>query len=443
MKKIVMGIAAAAMATAMFAGEPAANPSVTSFNGNATVKWGVDLDTNKTGFENSTWNEFKMKLFDQGDKSTSGEGVWAELKIQMNESWNPAWITENGAEKMQTSKVEVAKLHFDNVYVGILSGDTVTGEVKPTIAIKSTDVHMNNVGPAEYTQGIVAGYEDGNLNVAVDFRSDAHYTNNYALAAEVALKDSNEWAAGLEVKAGASYELVKDNTTAWSASAAYKLAIDDKFYLKPQVAVASTVDAKATNLMAAVIYGWGSTGGCDKGVYFLDGWSDNTPGVSVMYKKNLENSDDKGTLNAALWTNDLIENLKAAALCDVNLNTKVTEVKFGMKYDIKADDLTITPKFGIHYGKDVELKAKKDAAAAEYGWVDADKNPSTAPVWGETKAAEAGEPAVIGDVVEVKVGVDVNGLIDNTTFSVEYVSGNLAADPAVKGNVNVGCQIHF
>ena len=66
MKKIIAMGAAVALAASMFAAEPVANVAVTEFTGNASVEWGVDLDTKKTGFKNSTESHLKFKLFDGG-----------------------------------------------------------------------------------------------------------------------------------------------------------------------------------------------------------------------------------------------------------------------------------------------------------------------------------------------------------------------------------------
>ena len=61
MKKIIAMGAAVALAASMFAAEPAANAAVTEFTGNASVEWGVDLDSKKTGFKNSTDAQLKFK----------------------------------------------------------------------------------------------------------------------------------------------------------------------------------------------------------------------------------------------------------------------------------------------------------------------------------------------------------------------------------------------
>ena len=447
MKKIVAMGAAVALAASMFAAEPVANTSVVSFTGNASVEWGVDLDSKKTGFKNDTWTEIKTKLFDAGDKSTSGSGdIWAELVLKVEDQdgcgfngWQDgAWKSGNNA------KIDVAKFHFGDFYIGIKSGDTQVGELDLNTALRSTGFWANNgrwlaaVG-TNYTQGIVAGYANGNLEVNVDFRSDAHYTNNYAMAAEVALKDSNEFVNGLAVKAGFAYGF-KTEDYAYSASTAYKVAIDDKFYVKPAVGMTGTkasAGAKATDTMlvaGTVLFGWGDTNGYGSvGLpYFTDDSSRGmTPGVSVSFAKSL--AKDSGiVIVPAFYLGDLVENMKAAAYAEIGIPSSgdsAMAIGAGVGYDVKADDLTITPKFACRYVNEyytTQLAPKADGNA-------------------KNNMFYIGNPAAIptGEYFDVTASVDVAGLINNTTFTVEYVSGNLKADTAVKGTVNVRAKISF
>ena len=272
MKKIVGMGAAVALAASMFAAEPVANPQVLEFKGNASVEWGVDLDAGKTGFKNAQEASIKVKLFDGGDKATSGSGVWAELKIVADTKDNEYKNEEPGSVQIKAPKVDTAKIHIYNFYVGIQSNDTVTGEFKPQAAIVSDKAWLGNVGPAGFTQGLVFGYDDSNINAAVDFRSLAdastQYTNAYAIAAEATMKDANEWVEGLEVKGGVSYnfsknyyekaannlavkkialkfdtngdgnvDLFPDSILGYSGSVAYKVALDDKYYIKPMAGI--------------------------------------------------------------------------------------------------------------------------------------------------------------------------------------------------------------
>ena len=454
MKKIVAMGAAVALAASMFAAEPAANTSVVSFTGNASVEWGVDLDSKKTGFENATWTEFKAKLFDAGDKSTSGSGdVWAELvlKVDDDSSVGPNgyvdghWIgsKDDGSDYKNDGKaayIDVAKFHFGDFYIGIKSGDTQVGELDLNTALRSTGFWANNgrwlaaVG-TNYTQGIVAGYANGNLEVNVDFRSDAHYTNNYAMAAEVALKDSNEFVNGLAVKAGFAY-CFKEEDYAYSASTAYKVAIDDKFYVKPAVGMTgkkASAGAKATDTMkvaGTVLFGWGDTNGYGSvGLpYFTDDSSRGmTPGVSVSFAKSLA-KDSEIVIVPAFYLGDLVENMKAAAYAEIGIPSSgdsAMAIGAGVGYDVKADDLTITPKFACRY----ENKAYAG-----------DLSPN---VDSNAKANMFAQKTAGAEYFDVTASVDVAGLINNTTFTVEYVSGNLKADTAEKGTVNVRAKISF
>ena len=410
MKKIVMGLAAVAMATSMFAADPAFAPSLAEYSGNQSVTWGIDLDNdNKTGFKNDGSATLKFNLFTAGDKTTSGDSdIWAELKIK-----NDAKDTTDPMALPGVS-VDVAKFHFGPVYVGIKTGDTVVGECKPQAAIMSGNFGVDAVGPKFYTQGIVAGYADDNFGLDIDFRSkptgadkdfawkddpsnaSAQYSNDYALAAEAAFKASNEFVTGLEVKAGMAYQFADDADVEYAASAAYKVDLGD-YYLKP------TVGYTSDNIMVgAVLFGWGDEANADAGVYYLTGddYKKVTPGVSVVYKKDLDNDDKLGDIKVALNLGSKVENLKLAALADIDMDTKdktKIEVKAGCAYDIKADDITITTKAGTNW-------ANKDA----------------------------------GEKLMVSAGVDVAGIINNTTLSVEYVSGNLSLDKATTGNPKKG-----
>ena len=399
-----MGLAAVAMATSMFAADPAFAPSLAEYSGNQSVTWGIDLDNdNKTGFKNDGSATLKFNLFTAGDKTTSGDSdIWAELKIK-----NDAKDT-TGAMELPGASVDTAKFHFGPIYVGIKTGDTQVGGCKPQTAIMSGKVGVDAVGPADYTQGIVAGYTDDNFGLDIDFRSKPvkvgkntnYYTNDYALAAEATFKDSNEFVTGLEVKAGMAYQFADDAKVAYAASAAYKVDLGD-YYLKPTVGYTS-----ANEMVGAVLFGWGDEADADAGVYYLTGkdYEKVTPGVSVLYKKDLDNDNDLGAYSFAFNLGSKVENLKAAALAEMGMAKVADEtittlnVKAGCAYDIKADDITITTKAGCDWTKDGALN--------------------------------------------VSAGVDFAGVINNTTLSAEYVSGDLLADPdAKKGKVNFTAKI--
>ncbi|MBQ4237009.1 MAG: autotransporter, partial [Treponema sp.] len=171
------------MAASAMADEPVADLNVAEVSGNATVTWGADLDNSfASGFKNEGEATLKVNFANKGSKSTEGDGVWGELGVEVtqnvgfkshtgstDESGIGYWDGDNGGK----IKVSAAKLHFGPVYVGITKGDTQVGDYKVTNAIMSADngdnaIQIGGVGPADVSQGIVAGYGDDNFGIDVD-----------------------------------------------------------------------------------------------------------------------------------------------------------------------------------------------------------------------------------------------------------------------------------
>ena len=566
MKKIVGIVAAASLVAGLaFADGPTANLNVAEFTGNAQVQWGVDLDAGQTGFKNSEYMKFVINLFDAGTKNNEAGDVWAELEMKAgNTGWwahrihqtdanvdYNADAVNGGVASTISFDITAAKLHFGDIFVGIQNGDTQTGSYKFDGAIRSADngnaEWLKNVGPAGYTQGIVAGYDNSNLKAEVDFRSapdfakkdgklttDNPYTSNYAVAAEVALKDSNEWVEGLFVDLGGSMTLTKGNnyksteykvddkvianeakevivdttTLGYSANAGYKLKIDDKNFLKPAVGFTGSLVTgeprntsnktvtNANDLVAGVIFGWGATKDANAGVYYFDNDDRTkkvTPGVSVVAKIPLASKTT--TTNAAGTTSEtvnnkalaiivpsfytggeLVEGLTAAVYSEMALlrgeSTNVTgtnEIKYNtakdtsdtfalalaaaVKYDIKADDITITPQAGFRFVnacyEDNEIS--KYAPGNKF-FADLGKQKTV------TDATSKRKDLYDGGFFNLKAGVNVNGLIKNTDFFLVYESANLMNgidystfkndDGTARkfynvkaGTLNVGCKI--
>ena len=454
---------AAAAAAISFADEPVADLKVTELSGNASVTWGVDLDTGKTGFKNEGESTFKVNIANKGSKSVSGEGVYAEIGVEAtqnvgfkshsattDESGVGTWDGDNGGKV----KVSAAQLHFGPVYVGIKSGDTVLGEFGPQNAVFSSNLKIDNVAGTKREQGIVAGYTSDLFDIAFDFRSnkdgDNYYTNDYGLAGEATLK----FVPGLEIKAGADYQIGVDgktdkNSLGIGASAKYSLALGEKFKLTPSVGYtmaykddndANTNDAKM-NMAAGVIFSWGAEADANAGVPYLDGdyAKKVTPGVGVAVKiADLQKFDanDRGiTIVPSFYSGDLIPNLTAAVLGEIDVPTK-TDVKpnfgvaGGLKYKLAINDsVTITPYAGLRFVHGAGLGAFTNS------------NPDN----GNKKdlAAEGTD----GNKLNVKVGADVSGLINNTTFSAWWQSRNLVNNEDDKktngqvGTINIQCKI--
>ena len=277
-----------------------------------------------------------------------------------------------------------------------------------------------------------------NVNVAKvgDYHGiDNQYTHAYAFALEGEVKPVEN----LSIKAGVSYNFNKEyyktssvevgtpigNTLGYSASVGYKMALNDTFYLRPQVGftgenVLSNKDDKGEYIVAGgLLFGWGEIGIDDNaGVYFLD--DDNakkvSPGVGVVVKAPIADNA-KITIAPSFFSGDIIPGLTAASYATMDIATydapKTEKFTYtilnGVKYAIPVGAGTITPQLGTKM-------VGNDAAFSTFN---------------------------------LKVGVEVAGFVSNTTFFTVYESGNLVAedlagksDPGL-GTLNFGTKISF
>ena len=484
MKKALVLLLALSMVFGVFAAEPVANVNVAEFSGEASVQWGVDLDAKETGFKNDAKVTLKLNLIDGGDKSSTGEGIWGEIKIKTDgDTFTKVEgnDVEFGALKIPAKiKVDTAKLHFgDNAYIGITSGDTLVGEYKLDTAVAAEQIKNPNTGAnteadddgnitKKYSAGIVAGYGNDLFNVDVDFRSsdEAQYSSAYSFAIDGALKavDNLTLKAGYSKDFANPYDEIVDD--AFYVATDYKLGLNDTFYLKPQVGYvqaleSETIEDKAVtgtagNLVAALLFGWGDKADDKPGVYFLDndGAGKNskkvTPGISVAMSKalvyNVKYDGDvvaKGVespmkLAVSFFSGKIVDNLTAAAYFATDIGkTKVEdkdgnvlsetekaegyEFAAGLKYKLTAGEGSITPQFGI--------------AMANKGYA------GTNGVINYSNKTYNGENTE--DVLNIKAGAEFKGYVENTAFSFTYQSKNLknTEEKDNKGTLNFKVKI--
>ena len=484
MKKALVLLLALSMVFGVFAAEPVANVNVSEFKGEASVTWGVDLDAEKTGFKNDAKVTLKLNLIDGGDKSSTGEGIWGEIKIKTD---GDTFTKVEGNDKEFGAltipakiKVDTAKLHFgDNAYIGITSGDTVVGEYKLDTAIGAEKIANGNRGAMNlsddskidvdsfklvyenpYTKGIVAGYANDMFAVDVDFRSDdaAQYTNRYAFAVDGSLKAVEN----LTFKAGYAQDFAnaedEDIGMGYYVATDYKLGLNDTFYLKPQAGfVNQTIknddgSISRAKLVSAVLFGWGDKEDAKAGVYFLndDDSKKVVPGISVAVdmplwmKAEAEDSSisykEPLKLAISFFSGKIVDNLTAAAYFETFVGETQTTAKMGdveaksdavkaegyqfaagLKYKLEAGEGTITPQFGI--------------AMADKGYAVNQKQVikyNNKPVYDADNTDKA--------LLNIKAGAEFKGYVENTTFSVEYASKNLKNKDS-KGTLNFTCKI--
>lgn len=580
MKKIVaLGAIAALFSGMIFADEPAIDIKLAELSGNAEVKWGVDLDAGQHGFSNSTDSKLKVNLWDGGTKETSGDDIWAELKIEAK-----AGAIENKADGTKgltgdattAPEIKEAKIHISDFYVDIRKGDTQVGEYKPNMAVHSDNwAVLDNVG-IDFTQGIQVGYDTNQFKFALDFRSYydekktiTYQSSGYGIKFGAELKDGDDGLVpGLSVVAGVGVNLSTDyksvaksdniggetkniadhkaNIIDWDKSlatgnvfvdgnyngtaivlkdgreiayglkAGYKFNLDDTMYVQPSAAYRGAyttgiaygdpfgIDKKDKqygnlkhDLAFGVMFGWGDANQDKKaGVPYLadDPTKKVSEGVSVIAYiplptvttwdeyKHTEHDALQALIVPSLYLGEtLVENLKAAAYGEIGIykfikdsdqpkatnDGKTTEhygsvlenetsaIAFaaGLSYDIAVDEITVTPKAGFRYANGAYISNKT------YDYVKSGIFETDLGFQKKASASDAAKQTWGGDWFNLTIGVDVAGLINNTTFSAEYKSANLsnaisdAADsnPAYakdtkyynvkNGKFTVGCKI--
>ncbi|MBQ8561386.1 MAG: autotransporter [Spirochaetaceae bacterium] len=370
--------------------------------------------------------------------------------------------------------------------------------------------------------------------------NDYYYTDNYAAALEAELKGDGIGVEGLSVKAGASYNFAKnsfkgpvqhneekgtstakdpngdiafgnfwvnipeigevldmikvtpEHTVGYSASVAYKLGLNDTFFIRPQIGFTgetgfyndyevSTQGVNVTGsynktkmaMAAGLLFGWGEIGmDQDAGVYYLDDDMAKkvSPGVGVVAyipfatKTNLAYKATRGNITVlegtekltnyeefirimpSFYSGEIIPGLTAAAYADIAVTKLAADYKvslggktsttidykakdakvpmafaLGAQYAIPVGEMTITPKAGIRFANaayvDYDIKEKDDGVFAGMG----DQKKLAENAEAKTKYGLESD----GNYMNVKVGVDVAGLVDNTTLSVIWATNNI------------------
>ena len=496
---------AAMVAAAALADEPVAELGV-ELSGDATLTWGVDLDEGDTGFKNEANAKAVVTFANEGTKTTEGEGVWAEVAVKLDGNLKYK-LDGDGDDTFEKDGgkivLDVAKLHIGDLYIGLKSGDITVGEFKAPNAVTAEALSVANQGGKE-SQGLVAGYGTDDFGIAVDFRSlpesqgntedvyvytdgtniyssdkdtwdtfkeanptavlivkidgDAgandYYTNHYGLAAEAELKDSNSFVPGLFAKAGVSYafgsehQFTETKVLGLGFSAGYKLSLGDTYYVKPAVGVSGSKTGDGDfgmDLAGGVVFGWGDTADANAGVYYLDNDETKkvTPGVGVAFTMPLTGDGGKDIkIVPSFYSGDLVEGLKAAVVGEVVLHTGYATdvdpdfgVVAGVSYELPVGDaIKVTPKAGFRF-------ANNDGAAGlldVFGKENKDNGNK-----GDVAEADKSSDATNKGLLNFKAGVDISGLIENTTFGAYYQSRNLKAtkDDGKAGTFNVWVKV--
>ena len=460
MKKALAILLALSMVFAAFADEPAVNYSVAEFSGSASLEWISDLDKEENGFANATEAKLKINLLNGGDKATSGDGIWGELKLEIE---TPDALENPGALTIgKTAEVKTAKIHFVDGDVGIalniLKPGLALGEnVLPTAVgadFKSAKFDVASLAPAsaEYTAAKAAyelaekaladlkktNYAADDLLAAEravaaakktldDTAAPAALKAGFALEITSSVIDANfkvmdngvakekEWGFGadatvkavenLNLKAGFAYAFEK---TAFVASVDYKLGINDSLYLKPAVSFGLMDETK--QLAASALFGWGTEG--QEPDFIKDGGKDAdgndtryiankcADGFSVTFTTNMADPA-KNAIVFGLYDSTLLAGLKVGAAYGADLdNFGKGVLSLAAKYGTDIDILTIALDFGFRttFGTDNS------------------------------------------NMCDYAIELSTDDVVDNTTLYAKY-AGGVAGETTKKGKITVGAKI--
>ena len=451
MKKALVVLLALALVGGVFADAPVANVDVAEFTGSATVTWGVDLDDdNATGFKNETEASFKVNIADGGEAATSSDNaVWGEIEVKTG------GLNISTADDVSIdAAVNKAVLHLGPAYLGILADNTVYGAYDAPEAIGKF-ASLDDIGPNRIP-GVVLGADFGLAKIDVDFRNlgfnldddgnivandedadpadltfdgpNGQYNDYYAVRAVLGLSVVEN----LDINLGFTYAFDEDiNLIAGSdggeditvgditqkgfgANATYKFELNDKFYLKPGVGYTNKLVDDKGELALGLLFGFGDANGGqpyfgdeEKILEFEYDGTANAGGVSVSTKLNLNEETMTIPLVVGFNSGNLVDGLGVSALLRV-LSVKdfgdAYAFAAGLNYALAAGDGTITPRAGFRM-------AHLDLGVA------------------------------VVDSMEVTLGAEFAGFVDNTTFDVEWKSGDLKANTAEKGKVNASIKI--
>jgi len=243
------------------------------------------------------------------------------------------------------------------------------------------------------------------------------------------------------------------------------------------------VSENGNYITAGAIFGWGDTEDANAGVYYLDNDDKTkkvTPGISIVADiplattstittdktyKNTTHSALLAVISPAFYSGSIVENLKAAVYSEIglyrykddpdtkaeisdasytktsgndtetwaNANWKDDKFAFALaaavKYDIKSDDITVTPQVGFRFVNHTYVENKTNEryplsvnpVFTDLGTQKKIRDPKNDKV----KYGKGDDKHFEGDFFNLKAGVEVGGLINNTTFDLVYESANL------------------
>lgn len=380
-KAIVLLLALAVLGGAVFAQEA-------SISGSATLSWGIDLDTQATGFNNKADLSLTFPLLAKGTKSKGADGdVYGYIEFKDLE-WK--MVSTDLAAPAQTPTGSItAKLVFKPFELSVYN--------KPSLAINKA---------AEISDGEVEYAGVGMSGTALKYISDS-------LTASVKVLSDNDWTANTAngYAIGSDVTFVVPDLMKINASVAYDLLGDTNFY--------AGLDAPVT--LADVLYGLTFTPAAD----FIVGTTTSYDAMANLALNFAEaNADDEQTnLAFKAYYSSLDKNIELSLSFDEYLaGGLVDNAEFG--FAVKSIDLLEAAELPwaleTYAGYKLVINEMNDL----YGRVDFDID-------------SANVKNLTAKVVFTNIAVA------NTTFTVTYESKNLLADPAGLGTIIAAAKIKY
>jgi hypothetical protein len=311
--------------------KPKLDPKITTeLTGDASVTFGTDLDTGKSGFATDQNIKLKINLLNLGEiwaDNPHALPVWGEIRIctegdplryyvddnsGTNLALNDSGDTEDGAFKIY---VDRAKIHIGNAFINLYDRNYsnlgyVNYTTGPDVAYefigidtdrrygqlltgKTLQTYLSSTDDSDTVYGLQAGYEMNNVfKVAADFASTSKWTAGSTDTTQDTAdpsQNATDWVykftgsllvvPNLEVQAGYSNGILGNDSVykqdmRFGGQVSYQWDMFDIFYLKPKAGI-TMVQIEGKGKAYPLVSGGFLLGWEDKQTAF-DTWFSNT-----------------------------------------------------------------------------------------------------------------------------------------------------------------------
>lgn len=381
MKKLLVALLALALVGAASAADLKASATAPSIDLEATLSWGIDIDTMATGFKNEASLGLTFPLIDEVDVAGGGEGVYGEISIDdVSLEIADGVVGQAGAAGDISATLHLNALSFTVTSAPSLDVDMIA----PTHDAGAIDF-------SAYTFGTTIGYDMAPATIGLSVLSMGDWTAN----------------AGNDYVAGVTLDLDLGDMLSVSVAGAY------------DVANADFQGGVSLPVSLAVMKGLTVTAGADF----------SSVGGTLTYAAGLENElqltdandDDEYTyfaLNAYFCANN-----------DVEAGIDFTEPTAGGYVDNLG--------FGVQFNVAEALAALAWDAAANVDYVLPIDDTSDVEATAEFTLDSAQAKTLMATVTYT------NTVVTNTTLSLTYTSGDFLAATPVLGTVVAACTIAY